>query len=135
MSKKFLTDAIVRSTEMPAVAANRLAADIIDAIKGEIIGTGRFTLPDFGAFVVRETPKRTALNPRTGETGRCRPAILPRAATWYAKRAATFSDALAAVRRAIWADAALRTSAADRDPAKVPRAVLDRMTELACYAA
>ena len=53
---------------MPAVAANRLAADIIDAIKGEIIGTGRFTLPDFGAFVVRETPKRTALNPRTGET-------------------------------------------------------------------
>ncbi len=34
MSKKFLTDTIVRSTEMPAVAANRLAADIIDAIKG-----------------------------------------------------------------------------------------------------
>jgi DNA-binding protein HU-beta len=68
VSKKFLTDTIVRSTEMPAVAANRLAADIIDAIKGEIIGTGRFTLPDFGAFVVRETPKRTALNPRTGET-------------------------------------------------------------------
>ena len=68
MSKKFLTDTIVRSTAMPAVAANRLAADIIDAIKGEIIDTGRFTLPDFGAFVVRETPKRTALNPRTGET-------------------------------------------------------------------
>jgi hypothetical protein len=62
-------------------------------------------------------------------------AILPRAATWYAKRAATFSDALASVRRAIWADAALRTSATDRDPAKVPRAVLDRLTDLACYAA
>jgi hypothetical protein len=62
-------------------------------------------------------------------------AILPRAAAWYAKRAATFSDALAAVRRAIWADAALRTSATDRDPAKVPRAVLDRLTDLACYAA
>jgi DNA-binding protein HU-beta len=64
MSKKFLTDVIVRSTEMPAVAANRLAA----AIKAEITETGRFTLPDFGAFVVRETPKRTALNPRTGES-------------------------------------------------------------------
>ncbi len=64
-----------------------------------------------------------------------RSAILPRAATWYAKRAPTFSDALAAVRRTLWADAALRTSVADRDPAKVPRAVLDRMTELACYAA
>src|ERR671913_281567 len=62
-------------------------------------------------------------------------AILPRAAAWYAKRVATFSDALAAVRRAIWADAALRTSATDRDPAKVPRAVLDRLTDLACYAA
>jgi DNA-binding protein HU-beta len=67
MSKKFLTDVIVQSAEMPAVAANRLAADLIAAIKAEIIETGRFTLPDFGAFVVRETPKRTALNPRTGE--------------------------------------------------------------------
>src|SRR4028119_1417409 len=70
VSKKFLTDAIGRSTAVPAVAANRPPADIINAIKGKIIGTGRFTLPDFGAFVVRETPKRTALNPRTGETGR-----------------------------------------------------------------
>ena len=68
MSKKFLTNVIVQSAEMPAVAANRLAADLIAAIKAEIIETGRFTLPDFGAFVVRETPKRTALNPRTGES-------------------------------------------------------------------
>ena len=67
MSKKFLTDVIARSAEMPAVAANRPAADLIAAIKAEITGAGRFTLPDFGAFVVRETPKRTALNPRTGE--------------------------------------------------------------------
>ena len=67
MSKKFLTDVIVQSAEMPAIAANRLAADIIAAIKSEITETGRFTLPDFGAFIVRETPKRTALNPRTGE--------------------------------------------------------------------
>ena len=67
MSKKFLTDVIVQSAEMPAIAANRLAAGIIAAIKSEIIETGRFTLPDFGAFIVRETPKRTALNPRTGE--------------------------------------------------------------------
>jgi DDE superfamily endonuclease len=64
-----------------------------------------------------------------------RSALLPRAAAWYAKRTATFSDALASVRRALWADAALRTSAADRDPAEVSRAVLDRLTDLACYAA
>jgi hypothetical protein len=62
-------------------------------------------------------------------------AILPRAAAWYAKRAATFSDALAAVRRAIWAHEAFRASAADREAEKVPRTVLDRLTELACYAA
>jgi hypothetical protein len=62
-------------------------------------------------------------------------AILPRAATWYAKRAATFSDALASVRRAIWADAALRTSASGGKAEKVPRTVLERLTDLACYAA
>lgn len=67
MSKKFLTDVIVKSTEMPANAAGRLAADIIAAIKGEIVENGRFTIPDFGAFSVRETAKRSALNPRTGE--------------------------------------------------------------------
>ncbi len=67
MSKKFVTEVIARSADMPAIAANRLAGDIIAAIKDEIIETGRFTLPEFGAFIVRETPKRTAMNPRTGE--------------------------------------------------------------------
>ena len=62
-------------------------------------------------------------------------AVLPRGATWYVKRVATFSDALAAVRRAIWADAALRASASGGEAKKVPRAVLDRLTDLACYAA
>jgi DNA-binding protein HU-beta len=67
VSKKFLTDVIVRSTEMPTLAANELASDIIAAIKAEIVESGRFTIPDFGAFIVRETAKRSALNPRTGE--------------------------------------------------------------------
>lgn len=67
MSKKFLTDVIAQSADLPAAAANRLAADIIAAIKGQIVETGRFTIPDFGAFIVRETAKRTALNPKTGE--------------------------------------------------------------------
>ncbi len=67
MSKKFLTEVIVRSTEMPSPAANGLAADIIAAIKAEIVAAGRFTIPDFGSFSVRETTKRTAQNPRTGE--------------------------------------------------------------------
>ncbi len=67
MSKKFLTDVIAQSADMPSAAAGRLAADIIAAIKGQIVETGRFTIPDFGAFVVREKAKRTALNPKTGE--------------------------------------------------------------------
>ena len=67
MSKKFLTDVIVQSTDMSAVAAGRLASDLIAALTAEITATGRFTIPDFGAFIVRETPQRTALNPRTGE--------------------------------------------------------------------
>ncbi|MBP0493689.1 MULTISPECIES: HU family DNA-binding protein [Acetobacterales] len=67
MSKRFLTGVIQQSTEMTGVAAGRLAADIVAAIKAEIIENGRFSLPDFGSFSVRETPKRTALNPRTGE--------------------------------------------------------------------
>jgi DNA-binding protein HU-beta len=67
VSKKFLTDVIVKSTEMPTLQANGLATDIIAAIKAEIVETGRFTIPDFGAFIVRETAKRSALNPRTGE--------------------------------------------------------------------
>lgn len=67
MSKKFLTDVIAQSADIPAVAANRVAADVISAIKAQVIETGRFTIPDFGSFAVRETPKRTALNPKTGE--------------------------------------------------------------------
>ncbi|MBI0434575.1 HU family DNA-binding protein [Roseomonas sp. KE0001] len=67
MSKKFLADTIQKSIEITGIGANALAGDIIEAIKSEIVQTGRFTIPDFGAFIVRETPKRTALNPRTGE--------------------------------------------------------------------
>ncbi len=67
MSKKFLTDVIAQAADMPASAAGRLAGEVVAAIKAEIVQTGRFSLPDFGSFVVRETPKRTALNPRTGE--------------------------------------------------------------------
>ena len=67
MSKRFLTDVIAQAADMPASAAGRLAGEIVAAIKAEIVETGRFTLPDFGSFAVRETPKRTALNPRTGE--------------------------------------------------------------------
>ncbi len=67
MSKKFLTDVIQEASGLPASVSGRVAAELVAAIKAEIIENGRFTLPDFGAFVVRETPKRTATNPATGE--------------------------------------------------------------------
>ena len=67
VSKKFLTEVIAGSTDLSGVAATKLAGDIIEAIKTEIVQSGRFTIPDFGAFIVRETPKRTGLNPKTGE--------------------------------------------------------------------
>lgn len=67
MSKKFLTDVIAKSSDLSGVASAKLAGDIIEAIRTEIVSSGRFTIPDFGSFAVRETPKRTALNPRTGE--------------------------------------------------------------------
>ena len=67
MSKRFLTDVIARAADMPANAAGRLAGEGVAAIKAEIVQTGRFSLPDFGSIAVRETPRRTALNPRTGE--------------------------------------------------------------------
>lgn len=68
MSKKFLTAVIQQSSELSGVASGRLAADLIAAIKAEIVETGRFTLPDFGSFTVAERPKRNGRNPATGET-------------------------------------------------------------------
>ena len=60
---------------------------------------------------------------------------LPSMAVWHAKEHATCSDALALVRRALWAGAALRMSRRPRDLAEVLRQLLHRRTALACYAA
>ena len=59
-----------------------------------------------------------------------------RTAAWYAKRAPTFSDALAAVRRQWWRTAtASCTSTGEADMIKLPRRVVRRLSEAACYAA
>ena len=59
-----------------------------------------------------------------------------RRAAWYRKEEPTFSDALAVVRRSIRAEAArFPPSRRNCDRVEVPRAVLDRLTELACHAA
>ena len=88
--------------------------------------------------VARTTPALLGLYSlvalRAGELHRSR-ALVVRAAGWYRKEQVTFSDALAAVRRSLWAEASLSTSPLGRDAVKVPRAVLARLTDLACYAA
>ncbi len=58
----------------------------------------------------------------------------PRRAAWYAKSHPTFSDALAIVRAKLWS-ARFETSWHDRDQVKIPRALLNRLTDAACFPA
>ncbi len=58
-----------------------------------------------------------------------------RQAAWYHKAVPTFTDALAVVRRHLWQHTLSCTSAAESDMVKVPRAVVERLTEALCYAA
>jgi DNA-binding protein HU-beta len=67
MSKAFLAQVIQDALGTTAVAANKTAADVVDAIVAELKKEGGFTLPSFGTFTVKKTKARKALNPRTGE--------------------------------------------------------------------
>jgi len=61
--------------------------------------------------------------------------ISPRRAAWYPKPRPTFGDALAAVRHRFWTSAAFSTSPDHGDIAKIPRVLLERLTQVACYPA
>jgi DNA-binding protein HU-beta len=67
MSKAFIASVIQNSAEIPAVAASRVAGDVIEAIVKEIKKSGGFTLPGFGTFTAKKTKARKGINPRTGE--------------------------------------------------------------------
>jgi hypothetical protein len=58
-----------------------------------------------------------------------------RQAAWYHKRDPTFSDALALVRKELWAHATFCGSPSATDTVKVPRAFMERLTDAVCYAA
>jgi hypothetical protein len=59
-----------------------------------------------------------------------------RRAAWYEKQRPTFSDALALVRKELWArEATFCGSYAETDTVKVPRALVERLTDAVCYAA
>ncbi len=58
-----------------------------------------------------------------------------RQAARYRKAHPTFSDALALVRRELWAEGTFCGSAREADTVKVPREFVERLTETLCYAA
>ena len=60
-----------------------------------------------------------------------------RRAAWYHKRDPTFADALASVRKELWAqeEQTFCESPLATDTVKVPRAFVERLTEAVCYAA
>ena len=62
--------------------------------------------------------------------------VFRRQAAWYHKRDPTFSDALAMVRKELWAqERAFCGSPSATDTVKVPRSLVERLTEAVCYAA
>jgi len=62
-------------------------------------------------------------------------AVRPQTAAWYAKREPTFSDAIAAVRRALWCPPGLPMSRQSTETIKVPVTLLQRLTDTLCHAA
>ena len=56
-----------------------------------------------------------------------------RCAAWYRKPQATFSDAIAGVRSALWSHAYFSTSHDETDMVKIPRPLLDRFIDSLCY--
>ena len=63
-------------------------------------------------------------------------AQIVRKAAWYEKAHPTFSDALALVRRQLWArEETFYRSSRESDTVKVPREFMERLTDAICYAA
>jgi len=58
-----------------------------------------------------------------------------RRAAWYHKSLPTFADALALVRKELWAQETFYGSPAETDTIKVPRAFVERLTEAVCCSA
>jgi DDE superfamily endonuclease len=58
-----------------------------------------------------------------------------RKAAWYRKSCPTFSDALALVRKELWAHETFRGSPRELDTVKVPRRFVEHLTETLCYVA
>jgi hypothetical protein len=62
-------------------------------------------------------------------------AVRPRTVAWYDKRDPTFSDTIAAVRRALWYPPSLCMSRQAKEIIEIPATLLQRLTETLCHAA
>ena len=62
-------------------------------------------------------------------------ALRPNAAAWYRKQEPTFSDAIAAVRRVLWAPPNLSMSRQAGETVKIPAVLLNRVLQTLCLAA
>ena len=61
--------------------------------------------------------------------------MVEQVAPFYEKAYRTLADALALVRKELWAYATFRGSPADAETVKVPRVFMERLTDAVCYAA
>ena len=66
---------------------------------------------------------------------RTRQTMPVRLVAWYTKERPTFADALALTRRCLWRSCHFSTSGRSREVVKIPRFLLERLTDAVCYAA
>lgn len=59
----------------------------------------------------------------------------PRQAAWYRKEVPTFADTIALVRQQLWPVEGFWMSCTEPDMVKIPRALLDRLTDTLAFAA
>ena len=57
-----------------------------------------------------------------------------RSAIWYHKEAATFSDAIGCVRQQIWESQSFQTSEKGVEMIKIPRSIMETLTDTLCFA-
>jgi hypothetical protein len=58
-----------------------------------------------------------------------------RTAAWYSKKQPTFADAIALVRGCLWNNCHFSISSSEVEVIKIPKALLERLTDALCYAA
>lgn len=66
MSKKLISEYLREHAGLTVAGSIQVTNGLLDAIVSEI-QKGRFNVPGFGTFIVKQLPARKALNPRTGE--------------------------------------------------------------------